>query len=91
MNRSFEQQRQFPRVEVNTPAKISVVRGLRISKPIPCVIVNISQGGALLAFKNPILESDFYLEMDKKPDFRVLCTVVRRAGNNVGVKFHQSA
>ena len=91
MNRSFEQQRQFPRVEVNTPARITLVRGLRISKPIPCVIVNISQGGALLAFKTPILESDFYLEMDKKPDFRVLCPVVRRAGNNVGVKFHQSA
>ena len=88
MNPSFAQQRQFPRVEVNTPAKVTVVRGLRISKPIPCVIVNISQGGALLSFHVPMLEPDFYLEMNGKP---VLCTVVRRAGNNVGVKFHQSA
>jgi hypothetical protein len=87
---SFVQQRQFPRVDVNTPAKVTVVRGLRVSKPIPCVVVNLSQGGALLAFQNPMLEPDFYLEMDKKPAFRVLCTVVRRVGNNVGVKFHQS-
>jgi hypothetical protein len=88
MNRSFQQQRQSPRVEVNTPAKVTVIRGLRVSKPIPCVIVNISAGGALLAFQTPILEPDFYLELNGKS---VLCTVVRRVGNNVGVKFHQFA
>jgi hypothetical protein len=90
MNR-YEEQRQFPRIEVNTPAKITVVSsGLRISKSIPCVIVNISQGGALLAFTSPMLETDFFLEMDKTPPFRVSCCVVRRVGNNVGVKFYGS-
>ena len=69
------------------PKSPRLVRGLRISKPIPCVIVNISQGGALIEFQIPMLEPDFYLEMNGKP---VLCTV-RRADNNVGVKFHQSA
>ena len=89
MNRRLEQQRQFPRIEINAPGKITAVSGgLRIAKSIPCTVVNISEGGALLSFAHPMLETDFYLELDKKPAFRASCCVVRRVGNNVGVKFY---
>ena len=89
MNRRYEEQRQFPRIEINTPGKITAISGgLRIAKSIPCTIVNISEGGALLSFTYPMLETDFYLQMDKKPAFHASCCVVRRVGNIVGVKFY---
>ncbi len=88
IRRRYEEQRQFPRIEINTRAKITVVRGLRIAKSIPCTIINISEGGALLAFKNPMSETDFYLELDKTPAIRKSCSVVRCLGNTVGVKFY---
>lgn len=85
----YQEQRQWPRMEINAPGKvISVNRRLRVEKIIPCKIIDISQGGALIELKHDDIENDFYLEMDSEPEKRMTCTVVRRDSlHRVGVKF----
>ena len=86
--RSYREQRQWPRVEINSPGTIVILHGLRIAKTIPCTVINVSEGGALLSLFAEITESEFYLEIDKFPEIRRSCSVVRRNGKTLGVRFH---
>jgi hypothetical protein len=81
--------RKSPRVAVNMKAKIiSIGRGLRIREAFNCVIVNISEGGALIKADQPIVDREFYLEASLERGGLVLCEVVRRdTAFQVGVRF----
>ena len=91
MTSYYQEKRRWPRVEINAPGKvIAVSRGLRVKRIIPCKVIDISQGGALLELKYDDIEDDFYLEMDSEPENRATCSVVRRVSTHrVGVKFVQ--
>jgi hypothetical protein len=85
----YIEQREWPRLEINAPGKIVMItRGLRLRQQINCVIVDISEGGALLAAATPIDCEEFYLEMDGAAGALRLCSVVRRVSDTrVGVRF----
>ncbi|HWG05289.1 MAG TPA: PilZ domain-containing protein [Beijerinckiaceae bacterium] len=89
MSTYYQEKRRSPRMEINAPGRvIAVSRRLRVEKVIPCKIIDISQGGALIELKHDDIENDFYLEMDSEPEKRMTCTVVRRDSlHRVGVKF----
>jgi c-di-GMP-binding flagellar brake protein YcgR len=88
MGLDYLERRQSPRIEINARGKITVIsRGLRIIKSVNCTVANISEGGALLSFKTPISENEFYLEIEDDPDRRFYCAVLRRLGKSVAVRF----
>jgi hypothetical protein len=91
MSVRFMEMRKWPRIEVNSHAKIILMSGgLRIKKTLDCRVINISEGGALILASVPITESEFYLETSNEMGGLHLCSVVRRESENkVGVRFIQ--
>ena len=85
----YVEQRKWPRVEINAPAKIVMItRGLQLRREINCVILDVSEGGAQLVAASPIDCEEFYLELDGAPGALRLCSVVRRLNDTrVGVRF----
>lgn len=83
--------RKWARLETNTPAKIIIMsKGLHIKDVLDCIVINISEGGALIATHSPIVVNEFYLEENQAPDCLHLCSVVRRELLfKVGVRFVQ--
>jgi hypothetical protein len=63
------------------------MRGLRIKTTINCTVIDVAEGGALIDPISTVGESEFYLELDKEPGKLRSCTVVRRDGRKIGVKF----
>ena len=85
----YSEMRKWPRVDVNMRAKLlRIGKGLRIREAFDCVIVNLSEGGALIVADQPIVDDEFYLEMNKERGGLVMCSVVRRdSAFRVGVRF----
>ena len=78
-----QETREFPRVVVWEQA---VVRVAGSNVAIPCIIENISAGGAKLDFGEPlVMPSRFELEVG--PRYRVVCELVWMAGTKAGVRF----
>lgn len=83
---TVQNRRQWPRIVVNTKGEVIYMKnGLRGVVTLPCKIVDVSEGGALLDLGGMPVPDDILLVVDGK--VKVSCQVVRRAGNNVGVRF----
>jgi hypothetical protein len=58
--------------------------------PIPCLVRNVSTGGARIELKLPTTASAFELVFDDRRWPNVYCSVVWREGSLVGVQFGQA-
>jgi hypothetical protein len=85
--------RKDARVEIDAPGKIIRLNGLHLAKAISCVVLNMSEIGALIHADTPVADQEFYLELDSESSNLRLCSVVRRfnCSNYVGVRFVTSA
>ena len=63
------------------------MRGLRIKATIKCTVIDVAEGGALIEPISMVVANEFYLELDKDPGKLRSCSVVRRDGRKLGVKF----
>ncbi len=87
MGPSFADQRQFGR----RPSNISCNAVLPGHVIVPCTIVNLSEGGALLSFNGDVKPpATFRLAIDDT-SFNLLCEVRHQAGNKAGVRFARLA
>jgi PilZ domain len=84
---SYLDQRRWRRFRIDAPGRIIVMRGLHIKTTVECTVIDVAEGGALIEPKSNVFESEFYLELDKEPGKLRSCTVVRRDGRKIGVKF----
>jgi len=91
---AYAERRRHPRQEVNVPGHIiQLTEGLRLGELIRCNVVNISEIGALIQIDprvhidSRLLEREFHLELNAEPGNLRSCSVVRRLGNMIGVKF----
>lgn len=92
MNTIYVDKRKNERMEINTPGKIIRLRGLRLARSISCVVINISEGGALIQADVPVADAEFYLELNSELGSLRLCSVVRRLHSNfIGVQFVAAA
>ena len=89
MSVRYVDMRRSPRIEANTSAKLIVISSnLRVKATVDCTVINISEGGALIAVANPIEESEFYLETIGGSGKLYLCAVVRRESKHrIAVRF----
>ncbi len=87
MSPSYLEQRRWRRFRIDAPGRILVMRGLRIATTITCTVIDVAEGGALIDPITTVVASEFYLELDKEPGKLRSCTVVRRDGRKVAVKF----
>jgi PilZ domain len=89
MSVRYTEMRRSPRIEVNGSAKLILIAGnLRVKDTIDCTVLNISEGGALIAAAKPIEETEFYLETTGVSRSLYLCAVVRRESQyRIGVRF----
>ncbi len=55
--------------------------------PIPCVLINLSTGGARLNVMSPSDLPDAFLLTVETEQLKLKCQVVWRKGDEVGVKF----
>lgn len=81
---STSERRGFGRREISVAAKLSVPgRGL-----LPCVVRNVSEGGALLLVDGEIkLPANVRLIIDEQ-GVDVMCEVRRTGPDGIGVRFH---
>jgi PilZ domain len=89
----YSDKRKDVRVEINAPGKIVRLNGLHLAKSVNCVVINISEGGALIHAESPVTDQEFYLELDGDPNNLRLCSVLRRLHSSkyIGVRFVMSA
>lgn len=84
---SYVEQRRWRRFRIDAPGRILVMRGLHIKTTVHCTVIDVAEGGALIDPISTVVENEFYLELDKEPGKLRSCTVVRRDGRRIGVKF----
>jgi hypothetical protein len=94
---AYAGRRKHPRQEVNVPGHIiQLNEGSRLGSLIRCNVVNFSEIGALVQIDprvhidSRLLEREFYLELNAEPGNLRSCSVVRRLGHMIGVKFVHS-
>ncbi len=87
VGQSYAERRQFGRRSSNIKG-YAVLPGHVL---LPCVIVNLSDGGALLSFDGDVkLPASLRLVVDDT-SFNLLCEVRHQTGNKVGVRFARLA
>lgn len=77
------EQRQFGR----RPSNINAFAVLPGQVLVPCVIVNLSDGGALLSFTDGAAPTQSFRLFVEDTEFKLLCEVRHRNGRIVGVRF----
>lgn len=75
--------RQFGRRSSNISA-FAVLPGQVL---VPCIIVNLSDGGALLSFMDGAAPTQSFRLVVEDTEFKLLCEVRHRNGRTVGVRF----
>jgi hypothetical protein len=83
------EKRKDVRVEINAPGRLIRLNGLHLAKTVSCVVLNISETGALIQTDVPVTDEEFYLELNDVSSNLRLCTVIRRLHNSkyIGVRF----
>jgi hypothetical protein len=75
--------------------RIRTLKGAQIvfagEAPIPCVVRNISETGARLELRTPVLHNAFDLVFDDNEWPQRACRVVWRKANGIGVTFEAAA
>jgi PilZ domain len=88
-NRSGRERRRSPRVWLRRGGQLILVKGLRGTATVPCRVLNTSKDGALLKVQGAAADipDDFYLTIAGHVDQRIICSVVRRGKQVLGVRF----
>lgn len=82
------ERRRSPRKWVRSAGQVTIIRGLRGTQTMDCVIRNTSAGGALLQVDDATMVPDeFYLTFAVEPQRRIVCTVIRRSKRLLAVRY----
>lgn len=82
-------QRRSPRLWVKRRGELIIVRSLKATSTIACKVLNTSKGGALIKVDCAAADipDDFYLSIAGQPERTLVCSVVRRGRQLLGVRF----
>jgi hypothetical protein len=87
------ERRRSQRVWLRRGGQLILVKGMRSTESVPCKVLNTSRGGALIKVEGSAADvpDDFYLTIAGQADKRLICSVVRRGRQLLGVRFIQQA
>jgi hypothetical protein len=83
----YGEHRQFGRRESRIAARVALPRNVQM----PCMIENLSDGGALLTFEEPAPTAASFRLIVEGTSFNLLCEPRHAQGNRLGVKFARLA
>jgi hypothetical protein len=88
LTKKGSERRRSARIWVRCPGQVTLIRGLRGTKTLDCIILNKSDGGALVQVDDASqVPAEFYLTFDRAPQNRIVCTVVRRSKRLLAVRY----
>jgi hypothetical protein len=86
------ERRRAPRIWVRSRGQVIVVRGMRGTRTLDCIILNKSTGGALVQVEDAsLVPNEFYLTFEATPQRKHVCTVVRRSKRLLAVRYEPQA
>lgn len=83
---ALDNRRKFGRRDTFKWAKLILPSGA----VVPCAVINISEGGALVQLRGVECHADEFQLLIMEDDILVACQVAHRANGNIGVRYVRS-